>query len=101
MGDKRFMAERLLKKKPRKVVPVGTYKGDQLTKWRGWYNYPLLMPVMDTVGSPASARVENAIRTGTLTVEDFRGAFQKTMTPYIFVRIETAPPAKPSADMPF
>lgn len=23
------------------VVLVGTYKGDQLTKWRGWYNYPL------------------------------------------------------------
>lgn len=62
---------------------------------------PLLMPVLDTVGSPVSARVENAIRTGTLTVEDFRGAFQKTMTPYISVRIETAPPAKPAADMPF
>ena len=62
---------------------------------------PLLMPVLDTVGSPASARVENAIRTGALAVEDFRGAFQKTMTPYISVRIETAPPAKPSADMPF
>ena len=24
-----------------KVVLVGTYKGDQLTKWRGWYNYPI------------------------------------------------------------
>ena len=24
-----------------RVVLVGTYKGDQLTKWRGWYNYPL------------------------------------------------------------
>ena len=23
------------------VVLVGTYKGDQLTKWRGWYNYPV------------------------------------------------------------
>lgn len=22
-------------------VLVGTYKGDQLTKWRGWYNYPI------------------------------------------------------------
>ena len=25
----------------RRIVLVGTYKGDQLTKWRGWYNYPI------------------------------------------------------------
>ena len=25
----------------RRIVLVGTYKGDQLTKWRGWYNWPL------------------------------------------------------------
>jgi DNA (cytosine-5)-methyltransferase 1 len=25
-----------------KVVLVGTYKGDQLTRWRSWYNYPIL-----------------------------------------------------------
>ena len=25
----------------RRVVLVGTYKGDQLKKWRGWYNYPI------------------------------------------------------------
>ena len=24
-----------------RIVLVGTYKGDQLTKWRGWYNYPI------------------------------------------------------------
>ena len=24
-----------------KVVLVGTYKGDQFTRWRGWYNYPI------------------------------------------------------------
>ena len=24
-----------------RMVLVGTYKGDQLTKWRGWYNYPI------------------------------------------------------------
>lgn len=24
-----------------RFVLVGTYKGDQLTKWRGWYNYPI------------------------------------------------------------
>ena len=25
----------------KKVVLVGTYKGDQLTRWRGWYNWPI------------------------------------------------------------
>ena len=24
-----------------RIVLVGTYKGDQLTGWRGWYNYPI------------------------------------------------------------
>ena len=24
-----------------KFVLVGTYNGDQLTDWRGWYNYPI------------------------------------------------------------
>ena len=24
-----------------RIVLVGTYKGDQLTNWRGWYNYPI------------------------------------------------------------
>lgn len=24
-----------------RIVLVGTYKGDQLTKWQGWYNYPI------------------------------------------------------------
>ena len=24
-----------------RIVLVGTYKGDQLTKWRGWYNFPI------------------------------------------------------------
>ena len=23
------------------IVLVGTYKGDQLAKWRGWYDYPI------------------------------------------------------------
>lgn len=24
-----------------RIVLVATYKGDQLTKWPGWYNYPI------------------------------------------------------------
>ena len=44
--DGQYMAEKLSVKKPRKaatgrVALVATYKGDQLTKWRGWYNYPI------------------------------------------------------------
>ena len=27
--------------KPQRCVLVGTYKGEQLTAWRGWYNYPI------------------------------------------------------------
>lgn len=30
------------KTEDRRIVLVGTYKGDQLAKWRGWYNYPVL-----------------------------------------------------------
>lgn len=26
---------------PKRIVLVGTYKGEQLTGWRGWYNYPI------------------------------------------------------------
>lgn len=66
------MAERLLKKKPRKVaskkapaeepkkcVLVGTYKGDQLTEWRGWYNYP----ISDEELSQTQRRGENELVT--------------------------------------
>ncbi len=40
---------------PARVVLVGTYKGDQLTKWSGWYNYPLLNK--DTIGAEDAAKV--------------------------------------------
>ena len=29
------------KEKSGRIVLVGTYRGDQLTKWRGWYCYPV------------------------------------------------------------
>jgi hypothetical protein len=44
--------------KPR-VVLVGTYKGDQLEKWRGWYCWPLeaekpcAKSTKNSVGQPA------------------------------------------------
>ena len=29
------------KEKGGRIVLVGTYRGDQLTQWPGWYNYPI------------------------------------------------------------
>ena len=29
------------KAKAGKYVLVGTYRGNQLTRWSGWYNYPI------------------------------------------------------------
>ena len=42
--DRRFTegrASSLDTSETRQVVLVGTYKGDQLSLWRGWYNYPI------------------------------------------------------------
>ena len=62
------MAEKLLKKTPRKVaqkkaapeepkrvVLVGTYKGNQLTAWPGWYNYPI--SAKDTIDVESAKKV--------------------------------------------
>ncbi len=38
---KKTMPEKVAVDVGRRIVLVGTYKGDQLTKWRGWYNYPI------------------------------------------------------------
>ena len=47
---------------------------------------PLLAPVLDKIGTPAPARVENAVRSGLLAISDFQGAFRKVVTPYISIR---------------
>ena len=39
----------------RRVVLVGTYKGEQLTKWRGWYNYPITDE--DKIGAEDAAKI--------------------------------------------
>ena len=39
----------------RRIVLVGTYKGDQLTEWRGWYNYPI--PDDDKIGAEDAAKI--------------------------------------------
>ena len=38
-----------------RIVLVGTYKGDQLTKWRGWYNYPIADE--DQIGAGDAAKI--------------------------------------------
>ena len=38
-----------------RVILVGTYKGDQLAKWRGWYNYPI--SVGDKIPETDAAKV--------------------------------------------
>lgn len=38
-----------------RVVLVGTYKGDQLTKWRGWYNYPITNE--DKIGADDAVKI--------------------------------------------
>ena len=38
-----------------RIVLVGTYKGDQLKKWRGWYNYPI--SDMDKIGAEDAEHV--------------------------------------------
>ena len=49
---------------------------------------PLLAGILDTVGSVNTARVEAAIRNGIISAEFFQGAFQKTVTPFLSVRID-------------
>ena len=38
-----------------RIVLVGTYKGDQLTKCRGWYNYPV--SEADQIGEADAASI--------------------------------------------
>ena len=42
-------------KETQRYVLVGTYKGDQLTKWRGWYNYPISGD--DKIGTEDAAKI--------------------------------------------
>ena len=52
---------------------------------------PLLESVLDQIGTPQAARVESAIRSGSVTADEFRGAFKKMATPFVSIRIDAAP----------
>lgn len=62
---------------------------------------PFLAPVLDRIGTPAAARVEAAIHSGSLPVEVFKGAFHKDVTPYISIREVVERSGPPAADDPF
>ena len=51
---------------------------------------PYLEAVLNQVGTPQAARVEAAIRSGAVTPDEFRGAFRKTITPFVSIRIDSA-----------
>ena len=62
---------------------------------------PLLLPVLDRVGTPVAARVEAAIRSGSLSVEAFKNAFSKTVTPYVSIRAENTHVVSSAANVPY
>ena len=41
LKKKQNAAQRGKRETKERIVLVATYKGDLLTKWRGWYNYPI------------------------------------------------------------
>ena len=49
---------------------------------------PLLSDVLETIGSVNAARVESAIRNGVVPAESFQGAYRKTLTPFLSIRID-------------
>ena len=57
-----------------KVVLVGTYKGDQLTKWRGWYNYPI--SAKDRISEDDAAKVNELwLFKGTTAQKNYKAEF--------------------------
>ena len=40
-----------------RVILVGTYKGNQLARWRGWYNYPVSGNGRDALGASDFAKI--------------------------------------------
>jgi hypothetical protein len=62
---------------------------------------PLIAPVLDRIGTPAAARVETAIRSGSLTIDAFKGAFSKTVTPYISIRAANTHPVSLAPNVPY
>ena len=57
-----------------RIVLVGTYKGDQLTKWRGWYNYPI--SAKDKISEAGAAKVNELwLFKGTTAQKNYKAEF--------------------------
>ena len=57
-----------------RIVLVGTYKGDQLTKWRGWYNYPI--SAKDKISEADAAKVNELwLFKGTTAQKSYKAEF--------------------------
>ena len=55
-------------------VLVGTYKGDQLTRWSGWYNWPI--SANDKIGVDDAAKINELwLFQGTKAQKDYRAEF--------------------------
>ena len=58
----------------RRIVLVGTYKGDQLTKWRGWANYPI--SAKDKISEADAAKVNELwLFKGTKAQKNYKAEF--------------------------
>jgi hypothetical protein len=62
---------------------------------------PLLASVLDKIGTPAASRVEEAVKSGLVSVVDFQGAFRKVVTPYISIRADKPRSAPSAPDVPY
>ncbi len=62
---------------------------------------PLLAPVLDKIGTPSASRVEAAVKSGSVAVEAFQGAFQKLVTPYMSIRTENIRSMSRAPDIPY
>ena len=66
-------AEKIVSQDARYVL-VGTYKGDQLTAWRGWYNYPISDE--DKIGAEDAAKItELWLFNGTKAQKTYKAEF--------------------------
>jgi hypothetical protein len=62
---------------------------------------PLLASVLDKIGTPAASRVEEAVKSGLVSVVDFQGAFRKVVTPHISIRADKPRSAPSAPDVPY
>ena len=68
-----------------RIVLVGTYKGDQLTKWRGWYNYPI--SAKDEISESDAARINELwLFNGTKAQKSYKAEFVAVKTREELVR---------------